>query len=336
MNPLFKQLNKLDLAPSSIKLYSKTLDMLFKDLQKADTRFKGKSIAPFKHILRIEDVMDSRTRLDTKTGGQKPSPASLATKMTAFKAIVNIIKKKKGIWIGITEEYIKRITEIFNEVENKRMEQQKSADDLKKWLSWEELQDIPNTIVGAIDALPLKTRNYNNRIFNLYQFWALSLLYLKSDYLPRLDYHSMVVITTRTQLDKNVNQLLVNKKGITVFLNKFKNVRTFKPTSFKVNKDVETGLRDYLEFKKEQGIDSKFLFYNVSKKIPYTSKRFGELLTRMFKLYSRDKKAINLNVLRKIKASFIEKMDVSLRMRVDLHKKMFHSGFEGMKYAKKD
>ena len=330
MNPLFKQLTKLNLSNSSIKLYSDTLTILFKDLEKADSRFKGKSINPFKNILKIEHVMDNRTR------NKKKSPASLSTKTTAFKAIVNIIKNKRGVWVDITNEYKKRITEIFNDIENQRLEQQKSVDDLKKWLTWEELQDIPDTIVSAIDDLPVKTRNYKNRVYNLYQFWALSLLYIKSDYLPRLDYHSIEIITAKTQLDIKKNQLLVNKRGMFVYLNKFKNVRTFGGTSFKLNENVETGIRDFLEFRKENNIVEKTLFWNISKKIPYESKRFGELLTRMFKLYSKDNKPINLNVLRKIKSSYIENMDVSLRRKVDLHKKLFHSGFEEMKYAKKD
>ena len=96
------------------------------------------------------------------------------------------------------------------------------------------------------------------------------------------------------------NYILINNRGINLYMNQFKNVIEFKPNVIKIDKIHESVFRDYMKFlKKNDLIFKKFILESALKIREFPNNTaFSSKLTKLFKLKYPNKNA-NMNMVRK-------------------------------------
>ena len=146
----------------------------------------------------------------------------------------------------------------------------------------------------------------------------------------------MISIRNKDELNENENQLLINSKtDIMVYHNKFKNVKKFGKVNYKLNNKLSEVIYNWCIKMKTEYPDFNYLFFNQSRRggfKKHTSTSFSRLIESSFKEHIEQK--LGMNIIRHIKATYIENTYSRLCDRQREHLKMFHTLNMGLLYNK--
>ncbi len=211
---------------------------------------------------------------------------------------------------------------VFDEyAENKKNEKEE-----KEMTSKDELIATSNGFKSLLGDVLIKyeqnkvadtiTQPLINKVFIAYEKYLVSLLYLKEKYTLRLEHGEMKI----GKNNKKENSLDISSG--TVFLNKFKNVKSFGSFNFKLSDETISVIREFMNFRKENGLKTDYLLYNIKTNNSfYSTKRFSEKFKNIM--------GMTLNSLRKVLETDLQNdpnyMKLSVKERSDAHKGFVHS-----------
>ena len=293
-----KRFNELGVSSSTQKSYISILKNIRKNML-----YKGTSLMFIKDFEGIDRVLENK---------------SLSYKVSAYSAFVKLSKNKK-----IKKRY-SLLMKILNKSKLENLKDNK--------MNNKEVASIGGlTFSDLLKILPLikedmkENKECECRFYYSYQYYILSMMYLKCHFLPRLDYCSVKVIYDKSLLNGIDNQLLVEDGVMTIYFNSFKNIKKIGKMEFKLCEEVREEIEKWLLYK--ENINSDDLFYNMKKEKVYNNKRFSELIKRMFLKFLN--RPIGANCIRKLKEISIqsnpEYHKLTLKQKEDIHKEVFHS-----------
>lgn len=254
---------------------------------------------------------------DFKKVGETLSHLSDNTTRSIYVALGKFMEIFPDLFEKEIEYYSKTENNLRRVIDERRKDNKKSQREIDNWIDWEDLQILPELIKEEIE-------NENGvKHFNIYQDYIISLLYIKCDYLLRRDWYKFSFTYNKSELNENWNQILIQPDYIEVYLNDFKNVRTFGKVKFRFKELLEKEIRKWIEFKKTR-INNNHLLTSLN-------------LRQLFLKYIE--KDINLNILRKIRSTSIEEEiskhpEWSYKQKEHLHHFLIHPLSEGMLYSK--
>lgn len=291
---------KKGVSLSSQKAYISILKNVRKTL-----KYKGSSIHFCKNVDKVQECIKDK---------------SLSYKISTYSALSKLIKNK-----ALKKQYTNLI-KTLNDSKISVAKEGKYSDKERKainGLTFEDLQNIIPLIKQEMEDL--EDEKDSKEYYNAYQYYILSLLYLKCNFLPRLDYCSVKVIYSQEHIDNTINQLLIEDDNMTLIFRNYKNKKYLGEKRYELCEDIKEQVSEWLVFK--QNIDGDCLFYNMNKKKCYDNKRFSELLKRMFLKYLNT--PISCNHIRKLKEKAIQTSPEYIAMgekeREEEHLKLFHS-----------
>ena len=303
-----ERLDKTTLSPQTKKLYLSRLVGL-RMLMKSS----AKTLSFVKNIDKVMEVLDSQS-------------LSIGNKRNTFAAIIKVItvKKLKAFYT----EKMRTINAKEFEIAGKNQlstRQQQSVGGVK----FTDLGDVSGNILKALKK-PISL----NEKYVLKQLYVLSLLLLKEQFLPRLDYKDVKVIYTKEFLHPTQNQLLMGEE-LTMYINTHKNKSKIGSISFVLNKEVAKAIKEWVTFKND--VNTEYLFFNKRTNKPYDSKRFSDLIAQVFVKFFG--KRLTINNIRLLRENHIQSnplyQSLSENDKEALHKQLFHSKSVATRFYRK-
>lgn len=151
----------------------------------------------------------------------------------------------------------------------------------------------------------------------------------------RNDYTNVSIVNTKSQLD-GTNQLLIASRGITFYLNQFKNVMAMGKQVITFTQDTNKMIRYLYNLVKSfyGNCDYFICTYKLTSYEPINDTNLSALITRLSREYFG--KPYSINDYRHIYESYIQSqpnyMNTKLDDREKLHKKALHGSAAALKY----
>ena len=258
------------------------------------------------------------------------------TRNAYITSIVSVLKSEnRPAMQRVLKLYTTIMLEGLGNAQKLRKRNIKSTKQTENWVTWHSLTSVSSKIKIKMKQFTKGKQRVKDRqltYYNLYQDFILTHLYLNTEYMPRLDYHNTTIVYKSSDLDRNINQIFINNKEAIFYLNKFKNVKKFGKKVVRFDKQTSLYLIQWLKYKSEVTTNNTHLFFNKRVGKVYNQPRFSEYIIACFKKHVG--KNLNLNTIRSIRSSEIEKMNISQLEKENLHLKLFHSNREGQLYNK--
>jgi len=275
-----------------------------------------------KRCLNVKNTTTSFLKTMREEIAECLSKDSLSSQKVSYVALVSTIENKKSKAFKdaskfYTEKYKNINIKIISKAkENKRTPKQKIHKDIT-------FANLRNTVPPKA----LKDLNENTNLEN-YTNYIISLLYLRNEYILRLDYHNTELIFDLLQIDDEENQLLIQDDKATMFLNKFKNKTSFErehgKIRFELNDRLKNEIDEFIQWKEDNDISNDHLFVKSNGK-PYSAPGFSNLIKKLMKKYS---KVMTLNDIRhKAETDLMKSQaykDSSFKEKEVLHNKLIH------------
>lgn len=282
-------LSKQELAENSRKTY---LNHFLK--VKKLSGHKGFSFNFLKDVDRIIELINNSNEKDTS---KKMMLASVAAVSKGARGLKKKSREYLRKSIVITKKLNKQYTK--NELSIKQKESLITYTELLKKV--DNLKEIFN-----------KKSNKTNR-----KKYIAGLLYIKTDFTPRLEFADMKIIKENQQDNNADNFMLVKSSGIAVILNDYKTKNKYGKIIFKLEDDVENEL-------KKLNIGEQEFVFESNKGGSIRKNKFSEFIKKTFN-------GITVNGVRIIKESHIQSTQfyqkLSGEQQEKLHNKYFqHSG----------
>ena len=289
---------KENVSISTMKSYISILKNVRKGLN-----YKGTTLHFTKNIDKVEEYVSKK---------------STSYRISTYSAIIKILKNKK-----LKELYVEKINDINKEQNEKNREGLYTEKERKTIgvLTFSDLQKIIPLIKKELDDI---TDKQSKLYYITYQYYIISVVYLKCKFLCRLDWCNIRIITDKTLLNETDNQLLLEDEKMKIIFNQFKNKKSIGSKEFEICDDVCEKLKKWILFSND--VDKDNLFYNKNKSKAYDCKRFSELIKRMFLKYLNT--SISANHIRKLKENELridpEYLKMNLKEREQAHLMNFH------------
>ena len=244
----------------------------------------------------------------------------------------------------VKKVYYNKMIEFRDKTNNEIKENKKTTKQSDNWLSWKEVQSLPDLIKETMDGLgDLTTKRKKKRYFTLYMQYMVAVLYTR---LPpiRLNYHK-VKITEDDNFDEDDNKfypynyILVKNGSIALFLNDYKNISKMGKMKLDYPKEVTDVVIKWVQYLKDNNHRHDYLIFSTKGENKlFSANAFGQYLNRIFKEYL--KKDITVNTLRHIyETEFITSRNYNkknLKEKEKIHSKLLHSFSIAQEYVKLD
>lgn len=244
----------------------------------------------------------------------------------------------------VKKVYYNKMIEFRDKTNEKIKENKKTTKQVDNWLSWKEVQTLPNLIKKEMDNLgDLTTKRKKKRHFAFYMQYMVAVLYTRMPPI-RLDYHKVKIIEDDNFDEEdnkfyNFNYILVKNGSISLFLNDYKNISKMGKIKLAYPKEVTKEILEWIQYLKDNNHRHDFLIYSTKgvNKL-FSANAFGQYLNRIFKAYL--KKDITINTLRHIyETEIITSRNYnkkSLKDKEKIHSKLLHSFKTAQEYVKLD
>ena len=278
-------LEKQDLAENSRKTYLNH----FLKVNKLSGH-KGFSFDFLKDVDRIIQLINNSNEKDTS---KKMMLASVAAVSKGARGL-----KKKS------REYLKKSIVITKELNKQYTKNELSKRQKDTLITNTELLKKVDILKETFDKKPNKTNRKK---------YIAGLLYIKSDFTPRLEFADMKIIKQKKE-DNNINNfMIVKNSGIAIILNDYKTKKIYGKIVFKLEDGIETEL-------KKLNIGNQQFVFESNKGGSMRKNKFSEFIKKTFD-------GISVNGVRIIKESHIQStqfyQDLSGEQQEILHNKYF-------------
>lgn len=194
----------------------------------------------------------------------------------AQKSIISSISKAFQMYLQITpSEYIQKMKDLTDQIEKDMKQRVMNTKEEENMISD---VDIQNAWDKYRDSTDLQGR----------QMYLMLLLYTKMEPV-RLDYVNMLIGDSNISKTENY----INLSTGHIFLRKYKTSSTYGDKVLKVNDEILDYIKSLVNYRKEQGIVSDYLFINHSNYSPMIKSTFCKTLNAIFG------KSVSVNILRK-------------------------------------
>lgn len=296
-----------------------------------DENYKPKTLETYSSRLKwLEDyfnrpIVDILKDYEYSIDKIAESSIALTTKKLLFTLLKKIAQKLK-MDEHVIEDLGFAVTEYANMNDHDRRQNKVSDKNKYKWATWKELQQV---------YFNMNANNYDQIEDKL----IVGLYTRMGDFVPRLDYAGMKVITSPKE-DSDENHIYWNKKDnrFEVYLSKYKTDKYYGTQIMKV-KDIELN-KLLIEWFKKFNTDPKWLLTSYSNSNEPLSR--VNLSKRISHIFNKQLgKPITNQIIRQVKESYNvygnpDYQNMTLDEKVQQAKKMQHSYLQQAEYAKKD
>lgn len=257
------------------------------------------------------------------------------SKKTIFKAVALSLTVSKMFDQKIIAKYNKILDVLKKEIQKKKGDN--VVIDPSKWMTLEELENVPNLVEKDIvekfgklfitekkyeKLSKAEQREYQKKLMK----WAI--VYFNVFHTLRLDHFNVPL----TKMDPDENYIIRKKKSLVFYLNKFKNVRSMGPQVIKYNDEK---IMKYLnQFKIMYDKEPTHLLYKIVQgkegaSLFTSKKKYGEHIQDIFKEYTG--KPTDNSTIRHIRETYLIQDPKYQRMtnneKDEAHRKLLHSTF---------
>lgn len=309
MDKIYKVIDLGDISDGSKALYKRQIKKLYDKLPK-------KTITILKDVPLIQKTIEE---IYTNKESQR----------TIYSAVILIARLYKGIPKSTDEEYRKIRDELVNEIRDTKGNN--IVEDMNKWMSLEELKAVPTMIQQEIEkkygslflsSSAMSQLKKADRIKYVKLFLKWGFIYIVINHPLRLDYFNLPLTKTDS------NYMLRDHNTLTLYLNKFKNVRSMGPQTIEYNDPMILKYLDQLEV--IMGSKPTHLLWMVLKnEVRLFSRQevYSHHITNIIKAYTG--KHISNNTIRKIhESNLIQSPDyhqMTNKEKTKAHAKLLHS-----------
>ena len=264
-----------------------------------------------------------------------------STKKAYYISIYSLIKNSRRINKDIKKRYKMEMEKFRNKNNDERKDNIMTTKEKDNWLTLDELKKTPDKVSKIInetfgelflteDKYISLTKRMKQRYLSLmFEYVLLSVYCCREPF--RLDFAMMKVAFNKLPESKEDNYLLVKDNGMTIFMNKFKNVKKIGKQTSELSSelvDIMTYWFQLIHIVKKK--KAEYVFYLVKgdlKMVQFPSTNtFGKKLSTTFKKYTG--KNITINLIRKIwETEMIQSEEYSqmtIREKENVHKKLLH------------
>jgi len=263
------------------------------------------------------------------------NPTTLKNKILTVKSILKIANEKSA------DKYDKLANSLIEKSDEARGN---NIIDEDKWISYDEMKNIPNLIADDIKFVydkiflsydeidNLKTISAKFKYFRMLTDYIIAVLYCLQPPV-RADYGIMLLKPGKDSNWLDTNRLVVNFQD-------FKNVKKMGPISWTLIEPVKSNLKQYISILNYIIDNPKYLLYMIGAKTfkPFTRETFAVFVARLLHKYTNKK--ISLNTLRHVYETAVVNSDdynkLSINQKKELHSKLLHSAATGSDYQKVD
>jgi len=224
---------------------------------------------------------------------------------------VLIMVTASGSGKDLYEIYRQKLFDLGKEYSAQQAKNEKTQTQEKNWIELEELKKITKKM------LKNNPKSQNSLIAALYTMQPPT----------RLDYYSMEVVNSKTEIDNEKNYLVIHNTRRKEFVfNDYKTSNTYNQVRIKVGKELNRVINKFLKLNP----DRKYLLQQVRSEKPLTRNALGKLIPVIFKETGKN---VTLNIIRHVYVS--EKVDLdAVKKFTEIAKNMMHSNSEQASYNK--
>lgn len=260
-----------------------------------------------------------------------PNPASRKTNILIIKSILNNS--------GYTQIAKKYDALSFEVITDERAHRGNNVIDPDNWITFHDVLALPKKIEADIkfvyDKLFLSEKEINNLKTTQAKYKYLKLL---TDYITLVLYcwqapvrggDWATVLYKKPKGDKFNTENWYNVKKQIIHWNTFKNVKSFGPRSFKLEKEVAEPLDAFIDILDFILDDSKYILNSIGLKnyISYSRESFSTYISRLLLKYSGKK--ISVNTLRHIYESYLinhrDYNKLTNNQKDEIHERLLHT-----------
>lgn len=288
-----------------------------------------------KKIIKYEkDDLDFLKKSDEIVKTIEKEYPNLNTRKTYFATVFSVIKDNPEFSDQTKKTYHNKMLDLGATIAEKISENTMSEKQKKNWVEYSELQKVPEKIEEKLKKLKENTEEY----FNLYQKWLI--IYLNTHLPPmRLDLPTIKIYSEPSEFTKENYIVVKSKKEVELYMNDFKNIKSFGKTMMTYPDSVSKEINKYIDFLKKHNyscVDGDYLFFSPRTKKAYTQNYFGKYLATIFQEYIG--KPITINDIRHIyETAVITSPDYAkktLKEKEQIHKKLLHNFKTAQEYVK--
>jgi hypothetical protein len=288
-----------------------------------------------KKILKYDkDDLDFLKKSDEIVKTIEKGYPNLNTRKTYFATVFSVIKDNPDFTEQVKKTYHNKMLELRATITDKIGENKMSEKQEKNWVEYSELQKVPDKIEEQLKKFKEGTDDH----FDLYQKWLI--IYLNTNLPPmRLDLPTIKIFSEPSEFSKENYIIIKSKKEVELYMNDFKNVKTFGKAKMTYPDIVSKEINKYLEYLKKYNyscVDGDYLFFSPKTKKAYTQNYFGKFLPTIFQKYIG--KPITINDIRHIyETTVITSPDYAkktLKEKEQIHKKLLHNFKTAQEYVK--
>jgi hypothetical protein len=288
-----------------------------------------------KKIIKYEkDDLDFLKKSDEIVKTIEKEYPNLNTRKTYFATVFSVIKENPDFTEQVKKTYHNKMLNLREIITDKIGENKMSEKQEKNWVEYSELQKVPDKIEEQLKKLKEGTPEH----FDLYHKWLI--IYLNTNLPPmRLDLPTIKIYLTPSEFSKENYIVIKSKKEIDLYMNDFKNVKSFGKTKMSYPDTVSKEINKYLDYLKKYNyscVDGEYLFFSPKTKKAYSQNYFGKFLPTIFQKYLG--KPITINDIRHIYETTVitspEYSKKTLKEKEQIHKKLLHNFRTAQEYVK--
>jgi len=257
--------------------------------------------------------------------------------------LFHVLSTLKSSLLNPTEsqkEIIKKYEEIVNEIVKKANIKSKS-NTTAKMNSYEKLIDLQKKILDFEPKWIMKKTfekyDFNKKIktLNDYQNYLLMSLYINQPAI-RNDYVNIKIVNKETDINQKINYLIINKKKMFIYLQEFKNVKSFGEVKLQISPYNKFVIRKYLLLLNSYINNPQTLFYHFSlqKTEPLKEESILKKINKLSLTYFN--KPYTINDYRHIWVNYFQTStyynNLSYIEKEKIHNQMIHSIDTSMRY----
>ena len=208
----------------------------------------------------------------------------------SYMIAVNQALKSVNEWDELKDIYEAKLEVLEYEHQERNASYDKTEEEAKNWTTLEELKLIADYWVDMIDEIQYNSRHYV-KIHDVYKCAIVALLYTEHAAI-RLDYATMEIIKSESEIQPNKNYLLVEDGEKHFILQHYKTSSKHHEKVWSPTPRLSEIIDKWLEIN-----NSGYFLPNRNMENPMTTNALGKMITRVFE--SIDKK-ITVNTIRHI------------------------------------
>ncbi len=313
------------LSQNSINTYINSLRTIKRSLGKDGNLDNTKFLNNFDKVIKC--IEENSSKLTTQK-----------SKITSILVALSSDDKPNQKLIDQYKKYVDGIAKKYNTWLDK---QEKSDQQEKNWITYQELLDVANELLKDYNKLrKIPITMLTNKQFRLIQNYVM--LRIQMQYPIRNDFANMKVVSQKdygkipqTEKDKNNYLEIVSRNKKNFHINNYKTVKRLGKKTYSIPKEINSILNQWLKINK-----SGWLFVKPNKKDTPLSE--GDVTKQFYILFKQyfPEKLISTSLLRHIIISNEQENDPSIKemqeKQKEIEDKYLHSKGLNNLYAKKD